>query len=68
MIASQSISLSTKIANYFETSYLRCYIGDDITGVAIGGAVKNIIAIAAGILLDSNSGIMHAQLSFTWTC
>ena len=49
MIASQSITLSTKIADYFEASYLRCYIGDDITGVAVGGAVKNIIAIAAGI-------------------
>ena len=30
-------------------SCLRCYVGDDVIGVAVGGAVKNIIAIAAGI-------------------
>ena len=49
MIASESLELSTSIANYFTTSYLRCYIGDDAIGVAVGGAVKNIVAIAAGI-------------------
>ena len=49
MIASNSLSLSCVIADYFSMSCLRCYVGDDITGVAVGGAIKNIIAIAAGI-------------------
>ena len=49
MIASNSLTLSRIIANYFSLSCMRCYVGDDIMGVAIGGAVKNIIAIAAGI-------------------
>lgn len=49
MIASHSVSLSTQIADYFSSSCLRCYVGDDIVGVAVGGAIKNIIAIAAGI-------------------
>ena len=49
MIASNSLSLSCIIADYFSMSCLRCYVGDDVIGVAVGGAVKNIIAIAAGI-------------------
>ena len=49
MIASNSLSLSCVIADYFSMSCLRCYVGDDIIGVAVGGATKNIIAIAAGI-------------------
>ena len=49
MIASNSVSLSGVIADYFSMSCLRCYVGDDIIGVAVGGAIKNIIAIAAGI-------------------
>ena len=49
MIASHSLSLSTRIADYFSKSCLRCYVGDDVMGVAVGGAMKNIIAIAAGI-------------------
>ena len=49
MIASNSLSLSCVIADYFSMSCLRCYVGDDLIGVAVGGAIKNIIAIAAGI-------------------
>ncbi len=33
----------------FNTDYFRVYTHDDIIGVEIGGALKNIIAIAAGI-------------------
>ena len=32
------------------TSYFRVYTNDDIVGVEIGGAVKNIIALAAGVI------------------
>lgn len=31
------------------TPYFRIYIHDDVVGVEIGGAIKNVIAIAAGI-------------------
>jgi glycerol-3-phosphate dehydrogenase (NAD(P)+) len=33
----------------FNTDYFRVYTHDDIVGVEIGGAMKNVIAIAAGI-------------------
>ena len=32
------------------TSYFRVYTNDDVIGVELGGAVKNVIAIAAGVL------------------
>jgi glycerol-3-phosphate dehydrogenase (NAD(P)+) len=36
-------------AKLIQTNTLRAYMSDDIIGVEIGGAVKNILAIAAGI-------------------
>ncbi|MBR6742905.1 MAG: NAD(P)-dependent glycerol-3-phosphate dehydrogenase [Clostridia bacterium] len=33
----------------FSNEFLRVYTGDDIIGVELGGALKNIIAIAAGV-------------------
>lgn len=32
----------------FATEHLRAYSSDDVTGVEIGGALKNVVAIAAG--------------------
>lgn len=33
----------------FSTGHFRVYVNDDVTGVELGGAVKNIMAIASGI-------------------
>jgi len=38
------------------TSYFRPYLSDDIIGVQVAGAVKNVIAVAAGILAGLNEG------------
>ena len=38
-----------EIQEVLRTSYLRVYTSKDVVGVQIGGAVKNVIAIAAGI-------------------
>ncbi len=37
------------VQNVFISPYLRVYINDDIIGVELGGALKNIIALAAGV-------------------
>jgi glycerol-3-phosphate dehydrogenase (NAD(P)+) len=37
------------VQDAFMTRYFRVYINDDIRGVELGGALKNVIAIAAGI-------------------
>ncbi len=41
--------LSFKICELFNTPYFRVYPNKDLPGVAFGGAMKNIIAIACGI-------------------
>lgn len=38
-----------KVQDLFMNSYFRVYTNDDLIGVEIGGAVKNIIAFAAGV-------------------
>lgn len=40
----------------FNTDYFRVYTHDDVIGVEIGGALKNVIAIAAGICDGLNLG------------
>lgn len=42
-------SLMLKIRDWFSTPFFRIYPNADIHGVAFGGAMKNIIAIACGI-------------------
>jgi len=42
-------SLSSLIQELFATHYFRVYRNEDIIGVELGGALKNIIAIGAGI-------------------
>jgi len=48
-IASEDHALTTYAQEAFQTSYFRPYTGTDIIGVEICGAVKNVIAIAAGM-------------------
>lgn len=48
-IASEDKALSLLLQEFFNTSYFRVYTHDDILGVEIGGALKNVMAIAAGI-------------------
>ena len=40
----------------FRSSYLRLYGSSDVVGVEIGGALKNVIAIAAGVVEGMSIG------------
>lgn len=48
-IASPNIEYATFLAEQFSTSFFRAYTTQDIIGVQLGGVVKNILAVAAGI-------------------
>jgi glycerol-3-phosphate dehydrogenase (NAD(P)+) len=48
-IASPSQELMTAVQQEFSDASFRIYSNDDVTGVELGGALKNIIAIAAGV-------------------
>ena len=56
LAASRSAEVSGQIAAHFSASSLRLYQGTDIIGAALGGAVKNVIAIAAGICTGQGLG------------
>lgn len=49
MIASKHQSFLADLINRFNSPIFHVYPGDDVTGVEIGGVVKNVIAIAIGI-------------------
>jgi glycerol-3-phosphate dehydrogenase (NAD(P)+) len=48
--ASKNIDLATLVQHVFVTPYFRVYTNDDVIGVELGGSVKNVIAVAAGIV------------------
>lgn len=48
-IAGEEATLVHQVQKLFHTSYFRTYASDDVIGVELGGALKNIIALAAGI-------------------
>lgn len=48
-VASHNQALREKVSQLFKADNLRIYGSEDIIGVEVGGAVKNVIAIAVGI-------------------
>ena len=57
LVASSKNESSSKIVQaLFSNEYLRTYLNADVKGVEIGGAMKNVMAIAAGICDGINYG------------
>lgn len=48
-VASEDGDLARSVQREFSDPYFRIYTNDDVIGVELGGALKNTIAIAAGI-------------------
>lgn len=48
-VASETESFATDLAESISDAGFRAYTSTDITGVEVGGAVKNVLAIGAGI-------------------
>ncbi len=55
-IACENIAIADDLAAQFSGSTFRCYSSDDLTGVEIGGALKNVIAVAAGATIGKGLG------------
>ena len=49
VLASTDATIAGYFAERFHDTFFRIYTQDDIIGVQVGGAVKNVMAIAAGI-------------------
>jgi len=48
-VASNSPEYASRLAGYFHSDCFRAYTSEDLTGLEIGGAAKNVMAIGAGI-------------------
>lgn len=48
--ASRNPAASREVQEVFSTGYFRVYSNTDVVGTEMGGALKNVIAIAAGVL------------------
>jgi glycerol-3-phosphate dehydrogenase (NAD(P)+) len=55
-VAAHDPELAAGLAARLSTPRLRCYSADDLTGVEVGGALKNVLAIAAGAASGAGLG------------
>ncbi|MGD9043039.1 MAG: NAD(P)H-dependent glycerol-3-phosphate dehydrogenase [Desulfobacterales bacterium] len=56
-VACQNPEIAARVQHIFATPYFRVYTSDDVVGVELGGSVKNVIAIASGILDGLGMGL-----------
>ena len=55
-IASKNNKNAKELAKLINSKNFRCYYTNDIIGVQLGGVIKNILAIASGIVESQNLG------------
>lgn len=48
-VAAENPEVAHRVQEIFSTDYFRVYTNQDVVGVEIGGAMKNVIALAAGV-------------------
>ena len=56
-VACRDHEVASRIQHVFATPYFRVYTSEDLVGVELGGSVKNVIAIASGILDGLGMGL-----------
>ena len=64
-IGFQEPELAARVQRDFSSSTLRLYTNDDLTGVELGGALKNVIAIASGVVIGLGLGHNSAAALIT---
>jgi glycerol-3-phosphate dehydrogenase (NAD(P)+) len=61
VVASDDLGLAAEIQEEFGGATFRLYTNEDVAGVELGGAVKNVIAIAAGVC--AGLGLGHNSMA-----
>jgi glycerol-3-phosphate dehydrogenase len=65
VVASESDALCSAVQNIFLSPRLRVYTSNDVIGTEVGGALKNVIAIGAGICAGMNLGLNTMAMLIT---
>ena len=68
MVASTDQELAERVQNLFASSFLRVYTSNDVVGVEIGGALKNVFAIGAGMIDGLGFGLNTRAAMVTRGC
>jgi glycerol-3-phosphate dehydrogenase (NAD(P)+) len=55
-MASHHSAAAVAAQDLFQTDYFRVYTNDDVRGVELGGSIKNVIAIASGVVAGLGLG------------
>ena len=55
-VAARDPNLAERVQALFQTPYFRVYTSDDVPGVELGGALKNVMAVAAGMVVGLGLG------------
>lgn len=58
-------AIAARLRNEFSSESLRLYTSTDVVGVELGGALKNVIAIAAGVVAGAGLGYNPAAALMT---
>ena len=48
-VAADDLAVASRVQELFSTEYFRVYTNQDVVGIEIGEAMKNVIALAAGV-------------------
>ena len=64
-LASESLTKSSWLAHSFQSASFQIETSDDVVGTQIGGALKNVLAIAVGILYGRNMGFNAPMVLMT---
>jgi len=56
VVASRSVEAALTAQEIFQTEHFRVYTNPDVLGVELGGALKNVIALAAGVIAGMGFG------------
>jgi glycerol-3-phosphate dehydrogenase (NAD(P)+) len=57
MLAADSLDLAIDLSKALRHANFRCYATNDVVGIQVAGAVKNVIAIASGIVYGRSFGM-----------
>merc|ERR1719215_1308854 len=68
VMASEDLSIAESCAAIFHSDGLRCYTTYDVVGVEVGGALKNVYALAAGAVEGMGLGVNPTAFLVTRAC